>query len=463
MVSTKSPGLASFDGRVYWRGEDGYERARLDAVWHQRSPDRYPALVVIPRSENDVVAAVKLARDRDLRIKACSGGHSFTCSSHRAGGMLIDMGEMTDTTVDPDAGTATAQPGASGRALNDKLLPHGLFFPAGHCQSVALGGYLLQGGWGWLSRHLGPACVSVRAIDVVTADGELLHADADHHHELLWAARGAGSGFFGIVTRFYLDCHPRPRSMMVSRYIYAPDVTEELLYWMYEIAERAPARLEFLFHSRRRRTPEGTIIEGTPVPHVTGIAMFDSEEESRETLALLETAPTLDRATDSRAYVPTTLNGLYDGNAVVTLQRYAWVGDGLWSDARAEELVPAFTELCLDVASNASYAFWYPWQPQEIPDSSLSITAKHYLAGFGAWIPPDDDAPYRSWLVNHIERMDHLSAGIQLADENLLDRPTARYMSAEANARLEAARAVYDPHGRFYSYFYGEPETPGPA
>jgi FAD/FMN-containing dehydrogenase len=420
-------------------------------------------LIVAPDNEQDVIAAVRLANDRDLKIKACSGGHSFTCSSHREGGMLIDLGAMTETTVDPSTGTATAQPGASGRTLNDQLLPYDLFFPAGHCQSVALGGYLLQGGWGWYSRQLGPACASVTAVDVVTANGELIHADEHEHSELLWAARGAGSGFFGVVTRFYLQCHPRPKSMMVSRFVYPLEETEEILYWMYELCERAPAQLEFMFHCRRKRTPTGEIIEGTPVPHVTGIAMFDTDAEAQEALSLLESAPVLRRATDARKYVSTTLNGLYDANAVVTLQRYAWAGDGLWTDASAELLVPAFKELCLDVASNASYSFWYPWEPQEIPNASLSITAKHYLAGFAAWVPPDDGAPYRTWLAEHIGRMEPLSAGIQLADENLLDRPESRYMSDVALSRLDAARTTYDPAGRFYSYFYGEREMPGPA
>jgi FAD/FMN-containing dehydrogenase len=446
---------------IYWRGETGYEHARRDAVWHERKPDRYPAVVVVPRTEEDVVAAVRLARARDLRMKACSGGHSFTGSSHRDGGMLIDLGHLTATTVDAEAGTATAQPGASGRTLNDQLLPHGLFFPTGHCQSVALGGFLLQGGWGWHSRHLGPACASVTAVDVVTADGELVHADEHHHAELLWAARGSGSGFFGIVTRFYLRCHPRPASMMVSRYIYPREVTEELLHWLYEVFETAPPELELLFHCRRRRTPSGQLIEGSPRPHVTGIAMFDTDEEAMQALRLLEDCPVRDRATESRTFVPTTLNGLYDGNAVVTLQRYAWAGDGLWTDAPAELLVPAFKELCLDVGSNAAYSFWYPWTEPALPDAALSITGKHYLAGFAAWTPPDDEAPHRAWIVDHMRRMEPLSKGIQLADENLLDRPEARYMTPAALARLDAARAAYDPEGRFYSYLVGEREAPG--
>jgi hypothetical protein len=251
--------------------------------------------------------------------------------------------------------------------------------------------------------------------------------------------------------------------MMVSRFVYPRDVTDEVLYWLHELSERAPAELEFMFHCRRKRTPEGMIIEGAPTPHVTGIAMFDSEEESIEALRLLETSPVLDRAYDTRTCVPTTLNGLYDANALVTLQRYAWAGDGLWTDASADQLVPAFTELCLDVPSNASYGFWYPWHMQEIPNSALSITGKHYLAGFSAWVPPDDELPYRTWLVDHMQRLAPLSKGIQLADENLLDRAEARYMTDEAQTRLDAVREAYDPDGLFYSYFYGENDAPGPV
>jgi hypothetical protein len=205
------------------------------------------------------------------------------------------------------------------------------------------------------------------------------------------------------------------------------------------------------------------IIEGSPVPHVTGIAMCEAETDSIEALRLLETAPVLAAATDARTHVPVTLNGLYDANAVVTLQRYAWAGDGLWTNARASDLVPAFKELCLDVASTASYSFWYPWHPQAIPDSALSITARHYLAGFAAWAPADDESPYRSWLLEHMRRLAPLSEGIQLADENLLDRPESRYMSDAALTRLDAVRARYDPDALFYSYLYGEGQSPGPV
>jgi FAD/FMN-containing dehydrogenase len=97
-----------------------------------------------------------------------------------------------------------------GEELAPALNARGRMFPGGHCPSVGLGGFLLQGGQGWNCRTLGWACESVRAIDIVTADGELVHASEDENTDLLWAARGAGPGFFGVVTRFHLRLHPRP-------------------------------------------------------------------------------------------------------------------------------------------------------------------------------------------------------------------------------------------------------------
>ena len=100
--------------------------------------------------------------------------------------------------------TASVGPGCAGNELVATLAEQELFFPAGHCVGVAVGGYLLQGGFGWNGRVHGPACSSVEAIDVVTADGELIRADAGQNADLLWAARGSGPGFFGVVTRFHL-------------------------------------------------------------------------------------------------------------------------------------------------------------------------------------------------------------------------------------------------------------------
>src|SRR5262245_47769874 len=204
----------STDGRFIWRGERGYEDARRGDMWNRRVPARYPEVIAQPRTAEDVIAAVRLARQRGLKIAIRSGGHSWAATFLRDGGMLIDLSAMNSFSINVDARIATIQPGLRGTDLNRALHRHGLFFPTGHCRTVGLGGFLLQGGFGWNSRLWGPACVSIRGMEVVTAEGELVHASDQENAELFWAARGAGPGFFGIVTRFELALYPRPTVMM---------------------------------------------------------------------------------------------------------------------------------------------------------------------------------------------------------------------------------------------------------
>ncbi len=118
-----------------------------------------------------MVRAVRWAGDEELQIGVRSGGHSWAGNHVRDGGMLLDVSRLTDVEIDSETMSAKLQPGARGNELLAALAERELFFPAGHCEGVALGGYLLQGGYGWNGRVHGPACMSVEAIDLVTADG----------------------------------------------------------------------------------------------------------------------------------------------------------------------------------------------------------------------------------------------------------------------------------------------------
>jgi FAD/FMN-containing dehydrogenase len=439
---------------VCWRGDEGYEDARRAAVWNELKPDRYPAGIVHARSEQDVVEAVRLARGLGLKVKARSGGHSWTASSVRDDSLLVVLADLDEVTVDPAARTATVGPGAKGRDLNRLLEPHGLFFPTGHCPTVGVGGYLLQGGWGWNSTSLGPACLSVIGVDVVTAEGELVHADESHHSELLWAARGAGPGFPGIVTGFHLRCHPRPHAMLLSNYVYPMEVIDELLEWALRIGREVPPQLEFVILGTTPRI-DNVVVEGPPALVINAIAMFDERAEGERALALLESCPVLDRATMRVTAAPMTLNQLYAIGESTEAPGFRWAVDNMWTDAGAAELVPAVREVFQEVPTPASHVFWLNWPEQEIRDAALSVIGHTYIAAFTGWTDPAQDAQYRFWGRDHMRRLDHLSNGIQLADENLDGRPEARYLSDENRARLEELRGRWDPDGRFPSYLAG--------
>jgi len=57
------------------------------------------------------------------------------------------------------------------------------------------------------------------SIDVVTADGELVRADEQSNSDLFWAARGAGPGFCGAITRFHLRTRPVPKGLAATTHI----------------------------------------------------------------------------------------------------------------------------------------------------------------------------------------------------------------------------------------------------
>jgi FAD/FMN-containing dehydrogenase len=442
------------EGDVFWSGEDGYEDALAQAVWNELKPPRRPAAIVHATSAEDVVAAVRLARERGLRIKARSGGHAWTGSSVRDDAILVNLAQLSEVRVDAASATATVEPGSKGRDLNTLLEPHGLFFPTGHCPTVGVGGYLLQGGWGWNSTSLGPACVSVIGVDVVTAAGELVHADETQNSELLWAARGAGPGFPGIVTRFHLRCHPRPRSMLLSNYVYPLEVIDELLEWALQIGREVPPQLEFVILGTTPRI-DNVVVEGPPALVINAIAMFDEAREGERALALLESCPVLEHASLRVTAAPMTLNELYAIGESTEAPGFRWAVDNMWTDAGAAELVPAVREIFEGVPTPASHVFWLNWPEQEIRDAALSVIGRTYIAAFTGWTDPAQDERYRFWGRDHMRRLEHLSNGIQLADENLDARPEARYLSDENLARLEELRGRWDPDGVFPSYLAG--------
>ncbi len=443
----------SLEARVLRRGDEGYEELRRRGH-NALEPERYPAFIVRPETEAEVVEAVRFARAEGLKVKARSGGHSWTASSVRDG-MLIDLEGLDEVTVDPVSRTATVQAGVKGEDLGAALRAQGLFFPGGHCPTVCVGGYLLQGGFGWNGRLHGPACASVLAVDVVTAAGELVHADEHANPDLLWAARGSGSGFFGIVTRSTLAVYEAPQAIFRSAYVYPLDELDAVLRFAMDVQDRIPANVEFALLGTTPRLPEGGFAEGGTALVVAAAALCRTEDEARAGLAPLEECPVLDRAVVRQVAVPATMAELYAGADALEPAGWRYAPDNMWTNAGPDELIPAVRELFTTVPNDESHVFWWPWRAQELPDMAFSVQARLYIAAFAAWTDEGDDASLRTWGIDQMRRLEPFSEGIQLADENLLARPHARYLSEEHHARLEALRAAWDPDGLFHGFLTG--------
>ena len=434
---------------VLSRGTAEYETARRAAVWNARTPDRHPDVIVHARDEADVVRAVREAGAAGQTIGVRSGGHSWAGNHLRDGGMLIDLSRMTAVTVDAEAMTATVEPGCHGNDLAAALAEHDRFFPGGHCVGVGVGGYLLQGGYGWNGRLHGPACMSVEAIDVVTAAGELLRADAGHHPDLYWAARGSGPGFFGVVTRFHLRLYPKPKVVANALYLYPLDVLEDVFRWAHGLGPRVPPRMELMVVVHRDH-------EGEPEIVVTGPVLADSEAQAREILALLETCPVLDRAKAALPYVPGRMEDLYAAVHANYPDDHRYAVDNMWTHAPVDDLLPGLRRIAETLPDGVSHMLWMNWAPSHPdtparPDMAYSVEDEIYIALYAIWRDAAGDAVNSAWPRDHMAAMAPLATGIQLADENLGERP-ARFLSDDHYARYDAIRAAYDPDGRFHSW-----------
>jgi FAD/FMN-containing dehydrogenase len=211
-------------GTVLGPGDDGYDEARRV---HNGMIDRRPALIVRCRSAADAAAAVRFARAAGSEISIRGGGHNVGGLAVADGAVMIDLAEMKSASVDPEARVIAAQGGMTWGELNDAAAEHGLAVTGGAVSTTGIGGYTLGGGLGWLMGKHGLAADNLIAVELVSADGEILDVSADSHPDLFWALRGGG-GNFGVATTFTYRLHPLP--MVTGGLIIHPvDAAPELL------------------------------------------------------------------------------------------------------------------------------------------------------------------------------------------------------------------------------------------
>ena len=435
--------------RFFCRGTDEYETARRATVWNSLLPDRFPAVIMQACEANDVVAAVRHARAHGYHIGVRSGGHSWNASHLRDGGMLLDVSRLDHCIVDTDQMIARVGPGKIASVFATELDSQGLFFPAGHCEGIRLGGYLLQGGYGWNSKVVGPACESVLGLEVVTADGEKIYCDPENHPDLYWAARGSGPGFFGVVTSFTLRLHRRPAVLGTCLYMYPIEVADEVFSWGRSISSEIDDRVELQI-----LTSHGAPETGSTGPAITVASpvFAESEEQATKALAALGTCPVIDRATISLPYMETTLANWYAAVMTKYPPAHRYVVDNMFTSASAEELLPGIRKIIETLPPHPSHFVFAGWKPSaDRADMVYGLEDEIYLALYTSWHDPADDERYRDWAPSNMAAMSHLATGISLADENLARRP-AKFITDPNMARLDQVRAAYDPDGLFHSW-----------
>lgn len=184
-------------------GSDGY--ARTLRLWNG-AVEHKPGLVAHCLSAADVQAALRTAQVHGALISVRGGGQDWIGRSVLDDGLVIDLSDMRQVSLDLDAKQATVAGGATAGDLSAAMASCDLAAVTGNTGDVGMAGLVLGGGYGPLQTRFGVASDSLLGADVVLADGRMVTADAAENSDLFWALRGGG-GNFGVVTSMRLRLH----------------------------------------------------------------------------------------------------------------------------------------------------------------------------------------------------------------------------------------------------------------
>ncbi|KAK4158652.1 FAD binding domain-containing protein [Cladorrhinum sp. PSN259] len=184
----------------------------------------FPEYSVKVANVGQIQLAVNIARNLNIRLVIKNTGHDFGAKSTGKGAINVWTHHLKDATFYKNYEAS----GYSGPAFKfgagvqvDQAYrlakQHNVTVIAGEGKSVGyIGGYIQGGGHSPLTSIYGMAADHVLSIQVVTADGKFITADAKQSSDLFWALRGGGAGTFGVVTSMVVKAFPKIRTTTLT-------------------------------------------------------------------------------------------------------------------------------------------------------------------------------------------------------------------------------------------------------
>lgn len=449
----------SIDGRVIPADAADYEAWRTGVVWQSRKPTRRPAMIVRPNTVEAVQQAVNYARENGLKVSTKSSGHNLWGNYLRDDGMLIDMWNFREVDLDVDGETAWIEPSIWSRDIMVGLGKSGRAFPAAHCASVGMGGYMLGGGvglnwenWGGLSAH------SVLGAEVITADGNLRRIDDQNDADLAWALRGGGNGFPGIVTRFHVKTYPLPKIVTSATYIFPVIRTVEAISWLQDMKTRGMLAnsepLIILAHAPMA-PPDATGADAKVC--VARINLFvDDEATAARQLAAIAAEPL---AASTLMQIPRE-DWDFEKSYFETLNfrvpfNYGYFGvDSIWTDKPTEAL-PVLADQFVNAPGPGSHVVMSLIEPAPHPENACArIHGKLYIGIYSIGSTPEQGENAIGWLRKTADALAPFASG-RYINEVDVERDAAKVESCFARedwTRLQAVRQEYDPDGVFQGF-----------
>lgn len=301
------------------------------------------------------------------------------------------------------------------------------------------------------------------AIDVVTAKGEVIRADAKKNNDLYWAARGCGPGFPGIVTRFHLQTRPVCKAIHTSAYIYPVSAYETAFSWILEVTPYHAA-VKSLANVGKQLAPKFdldteivfVISQPPDAPDPCLAALFttfkSTVDEAHAALLPAESSHPADKLIAHSFNQPSSLASEFATQARLNPSGHRYFIDSAFlNPASTTDLVSLLQPGLTRIPSPETYSFWYHMARPHAPDMALSLHTEHYVALYTICKDQSGDAACEAYVNEVIGGLKGSAVGTYLGDIDLQER-TTQFWGKEEWQRLKRVRREWDPKGRFCGY-----------
>jgi FAD/FMN-containing dehydrogenase len=291
-------------------------------------------------------------------------------------------------------------------------------------------------------------------MDIVTAEAELVRADENTNSDLFWAARGAGPGFFGVVTRFHLQTRPLPRALTATRQIYPVERYAEVLQWLHQEQDRIPDSVHLMAITTTLPFPLTDDSEAL-VFAIWGVAFCDTAEESHAALRTLEDCPVLGDALMTIPPRPTTLETEYAFAQSGHPEGLRYRVDSSWVTGSGAEIAAASRKLVLErPTTDRGYTFFWFNRSQPSVDMAASLMTELMVGVYMIYEDEASDDAYRDWALSAMAELNPLTVGQYwgYSDQELR---RVKVLADDAWSRLQEIRAQRDPDGVISDYLAG--------
>ena len=440
------------EGDLLLPADDRFEAMR-SVSWNRLIPERRPDVIVMAKSQGDVVSTLRFAREHQRQVAVRGGGHNWCASALRQGGVLLDLSHMRSLTIDAAGATATIEPAVRGAELIEAAGGHGLMFPVAHCPTVPLSGYLLNGGNGLNYNRLGNAASNIISIDLVLADGRQLTVSSEAHPDLFWAARGAGPGFFAVATRYHLKLHALPKSVTMSSYVF-PGSATEIAIDLVESLSTSMSPDVCLSLTISAPPPELTSGNDT-VAVVSAITYSDSVADAEVALKPLNADPRVNHAVSSLVNAPTDLESFLGALGATLPGGHRALIDNIWSNVPLGTMLAECPAHYANAPSPKSHLVVICFHlPSNSNATSYSWLGRYLVYNNTVWTDETEDESNRSWHSKATSLLDSHKIGRYVGETDLTKEADVAQQcyTQQTWTRLRALRATYDPTGLFHDY-----------